>query len=104
MPFDSKAQQRYLYAAEARGEVPKGTADKKGEGTNYKRIPEKVRKEAALILDRLQKRANQGTNTATRMVRKPAAPVSGKIPQPKQGSVAGPARSFKPQNSSQHAQ
>jgi len=103
MPFDSKAQQRYLYAAEARGEVPKGTAKKKGEDTNYKRIPEKVRKEAALILDRLEKRANQGTNTATRMVRKPITPVSGKIPQPRQGSVAGPAKNFKPQNSSQIA-
>ena len=28
MPLKSKAQQRYLFAAEARNEVPKGTAEK----------------------------------------------------------------------------
>jgi len=48
----------------------------------------------------LEKQATVGTNTATRMVRKPVAAVSGKIPQPKQGSVAGPARGFRPAKSS----
>lgn len=28
MPLQSRAQQRFLFAAEARGEVPKGTAKK----------------------------------------------------------------------------
>ena len=28
MPLKSKAQQRYLFAAQARGEIPKGTAEK----------------------------------------------------------------------------
>lgn len=28
MPLKSKAQQRYLFAAQARGELPKGTAEK----------------------------------------------------------------------------
>ncbi len=28
MPLKSKAQQRFLFAAEARGEIPKGTAKK----------------------------------------------------------------------------
>lgn len=28
MPLQSRAQQRFLFAAEARGEVPKGTASK----------------------------------------------------------------------------
>lgn len=28
MPLKSKAQQRFLFAAQARGEIPKGTAEK----------------------------------------------------------------------------
>lgn len=28
MPLKSKAQMRYLFAAQARGEIPKGTAEK----------------------------------------------------------------------------
>lgn len=36
----SKAQQRWYYAAEARGEVPKGTAKKHARsGKSYKKLP-----------------------------------------------------------------
>ena len=49
----------------------------------------------------LEKQATVGTNTATRMARPPAALVPGKIPQPTQGSVAGPAVGFKPKKSAQ---
>lgn len=43
MPFKSKAQQRFLFAAEARGDVPKGTAKKWAEHTkNIKKLPEHV--------------------------------------------------------------
>lgn len=43
MPLKSKAQMRYLFAAQARGEVPKGTAEKFVEETpaaKLKRLPE----------------------------------------------------------------
>lgn len=43
MPFRSKAQQRWMFAAEARGEVPPGTARRWMEETpNFKRLPERV--------------------------------------------------------------
>ena len=42
MPFKSKAQQRFMFAAEDRGEVPKGTAKRWAHETpNIKRLPEK---------------------------------------------------------------
>ena len=43
MPFKSKAQRRFFYAAEARGELPKGTAARWEEETpKGKKLPEKV--------------------------------------------------------------
>lgn len=43
MPFKSKSQRRFMYAAEARGDVPKGTAKKWEEHTpKDKPLPEKV--------------------------------------------------------------
>lgn len=42
MPFKSKAQQRWMFAAEKRGEVPKGTAKKWARHTpNLRDLPEK---------------------------------------------------------------
>lgn len=44
-PFKSKAQQRFMFAAEARGELKKGTAKKWAEHTpNIKSLPNKVSK------------------------------------------------------------
>lgn len=44
MPFKSKAQQRFMFAAESRGELPKGTAERWADHTpNIKKLPEKVR-------------------------------------------------------------
>lgn len=43
MPLKSKAQQRYLFAAQARREIPKGTAEKFVRETpksNLARLPE----------------------------------------------------------------
>ena len=40
MPFKSKAQQRFMYAAESRGEVPKGTAARWQKETGDKKLPE----------------------------------------------------------------
>lgn len=42
MPFKSKAQQRYMFAAEKRGELKKGTAKRWAHETkNIKRLPNK---------------------------------------------------------------
>ena len=43
MPFKSKAQQRFMYAAEARGDVPKGTAERWQAETKDKSLPERVK-------------------------------------------------------------
>lgn len=44
MPFKSKAQQRFMYAAEERGDVPAGTADRWAKETkNIKKLPEHVK-------------------------------------------------------------
>jgi hypothetical protein len=51
MPLKSKAQMRYLFAAEKRGEVPKGTAQKFVKETPkkaMKKLPEKVKTFAKL--------------------------------------------------------
>ncbi len=51
MPFKSKAQQRWMFAAEDRGEVPKGTAERWADHTpDMKELPEK-KKEAADLRD-----------------------------------------------------
>lgn len=42
-PFRSKRQARWMFAAEARGELPKGTAERWAEETpDIKRLPEKA--------------------------------------------------------------
>ena len=44
MPFKSKAQQRYMFAAEERGELPKGNSEQWAKETkNIKKLPKKVR-------------------------------------------------------------
>ncbi len=48
MPFKSKAQQRLMFAKEARGKLPKGTAEEWAHETkNIKKLPEKVKKKKA---------------------------------------------------------
>lgn len=45
MPFKSQAQRRFFHAAEARREIPKGTAERWEEHTpKGKKLPERVRK------------------------------------------------------------
>lgn len=49
MPFKSEAQRRWMHAAEARGEVPKGTASRWEHHTKDKKnLPEHVSKEPAV--------------------------------------------------------
>lgn len=50
MPFASKAQRRFFYAAEARGQMPKGTAARWQKETGKKKLPEH-KKTAATIPD-----------------------------------------------------
>ena len=63
MPFKSKAQQRYMFAAESRGELEPGTARRWAHETkSIKKLPEYVEKNAAFtfgVLDELQKLAKQ---------------------------------------------
>jgi len=50
MPFKSKAQQRWMFAAESRGELPKGTAKKWAEHTpDIKSLPEKKHEKNAFV-------------------------------------------------------
>jgi len=45
MPFKSKAQQRFMFAAEERGDVSKGTAKRWADETpSIKSLPEKKKK------------------------------------------------------------
>lgn len=80
MPYSSKAQMRYFFAAEKEGKLPEGTArrwahETTAKGKDLKKLPDKAKKKskkedvtselnkaAALV-----KQAASGVNTATRM-------------------------------------
>jgi len=52
MPFKSKSQQKYMFWAESKGKIPKGTAERWAKHTpNIKSLPEKK-----AMLDALKKR------------------------------------------------
>jgi hypothetical protein len=56
MPFKSRAQQKWMFAAEARGEVPKGTAERWAKHTpNIKKLP--ARKKKGVHLTPAQRKA-----------------------------------------------
>jgi len=59
VPFRSKAQRRWMYAAERRGEVPKGTA-RTWEFETHGKIPEKVMKKEGMFMGRTQETAEDG--------------------------------------------
>lgn len=40
MPYKSQAQRRFMYAAESRGDVEKGTAERWEKETKKKKLPE----------------------------------------------------------------
>lgn len=51
MPFKSQAQRRWMYAAEARGEVPEGTAERwQAHTPKKKKLPERVGEKSALAV------------------------------------------------------
>lgn len=50
MPWKSQAQRKWMYAAEARGELPKGTSDSWAKETpNVEKLPERVGKKKNLL-------------------------------------------------------
>ena len=56
MPFKSKAQQRYMFAAEARGDVEPGTAERWAKETkNIKGLPEKAKSAKKAAYNRLRR-------------------------------------------------
>ena len=55
MPFKSEAQRRFMFAAEARGEVPKGTASRWARHTKDKDLPEYASDKDEKRLRRLQR-------------------------------------------------
>ena len=55
MPFKSQAQRRFMYHAEAVGNVPKGTAKRWQEHTPKGKLPERAKK--SMSLDEMIKRA-----------------------------------------------
>lgn len=68
MPFKSKAQQRFFFAAESRGEFPKGTALEWAHATkDIKKLPEKIRpKEEPMKETTRQKAADDSKSTLGR--------------------------------------
>jgi hypothetical protein len=56
MPFKSKAQQRYMYAAEERGDIEEGTASRWAKETkNIKDLPEKAKTAKKAAYNRLRR-------------------------------------------------
>jgi len=60
MPFKSKAQQRFMFAAEDRGEIPKGTAKRWAKHTrSIKSLPEQVKEAVMSCSSNFQKIAEE---------------------------------------------
>ena len=55
MPFKSKAQQGLFFAKEAKGELPKGTAEKWASETDFSKLPEKVKAPTTKRFSKLRK-------------------------------------------------
>jgi hypothetical protein len=61
MPFKSEAQRRWMHAAEARGEVPKGTAHRWEHHTPHKEdLPEHVKKKASELTSKARNALSTG--------------------------------------------
>jgi len=120
MPLKSKAQQRYMFAAESRGELPKGTAlrwahETQAAGQDLKKLPNKVKKKkakkakkgmrkvASIIWETFKKEATVGTTTAsapatTMAGKRHARMTPGKLDVPNR-LVSGTAQGFNPADS-----
>jgi len=67
MPFKSKSQQRWMFAAESRGEVPKGTAQEWAHATkSIKALPEHIKKQKKTAsLSWIEELAKEAAHRAT---------------------------------------
>lgn len=64
MPFKSEAQRKFMFAAQSRGELPKGTAEKWAKETpKGKKLPEYASQDEKQL--RRLKRAKKGKAKAT---------------------------------------
>jgi hypothetical protein len=79
MPFKSKAQQRFMFSAESKGELPKGTAERWAEHTpDIKALPEhKMNKTAAEIADCVLSKISSWSDVETRAERRANCPAAG---------------------------
>lgn len=78
MPFKSKAQQRFMFAAEARGELPKGKAlEWAHETKNIKKLPEykKMKKTAEQIAEEVTAKVAAWSDEKTRAARRANCPA-----------------------------
>lgn len=79
MPFKSKAQQRWMFAAESRGEVPKGTAREWAHKTkDIKKLPEHVKKTASSIATEVLSKLSSGAPVPVSMTTR--APKASPVP------------------------
>lgn len=60
MPYKSQAQRRFMYAAEARGDVKKGTAKRYEEETTSTRLPDYVKEAQRRALGKLAGKGGKG--------------------------------------------
>lgn len=118
MPFKSKAQQRFMFAAEDRGDLPEGTAERWAKHTkSIKKLPEKAKKDdkkekkaciveqSVALVSRMIEVSNCRGSIETALLKAAAAPRKPKpgpiVPEPLPGkpegasnlltSLAGPA-------------
>jgi len=79
VPFKSKAQQRFMFAAEARGELPKGKAlEWAHETKNIKKLLEKkMNKTAEQIADAVISKVSSWSDAETRAERRANCPAAG---------------------------
>jgi len=72
VPFKSKAQRRWMHAAEARGEVPKGTASRWEHETKDESLPERaMKKEGMFFSEREQPENGEFMKCAQKLPLKP---------------------------------
>jgi hypothetical protein len=108
VPFKSKAQQRFMFAAEDRGEIPKGTAERWADHTpDIKGLPEKKKKKKddkdsgtkkkAMLVCLVQKMQKNATHKLAfdrigkRLKKKAAVPPQPISPPVPSGPYQGPA-------------
>lgn len=89
MPFKSKRQQRFMFAAESRGEIPKGTAERWAHHTkSIKSLPEKVhKKESAAYLLGQQMGLHKESSEALAWLGRKIMPLISAVAKPVGGLV-----------------